>query len=128
MFRCETHFHKWGRMQGMEPNDSQMHFHFGSCICVGVVNVQSLGWKGKKTPNWTLMTHYKGFEVQMLKLPSHHSFIPDLHELWSKEGVGVKLRIWLLTINPLKVGSNGLWLGHVIHCWKDLFESYKILP
>ncbi len=30
--------------------------HFGSCICVGVANVQSLGWKGKQTPNWAPMT------------------------------------------------------------------------
>jgi hypothetical protein len=32
----------------MKPNDSQMHSHFGSYICGKVVNVQSLGWKGKK--------------------------------------------------------------------------------
>jgi len=38
----------------------------------------------------------------MLKLPSHCSFRPDLHELWSKDRAGVKLGIWLLTINPLK--------------------------
>jgi hypothetical protein len=30
-------------MQKMEPNDSQMHSHFGSCICVKVLNVQNLG-------------------------------------------------------------------------------------
>ncbi len=24
VFRCETHFQKWGRVQGMEPNDFQM--------------------------------------------------------------------------------------------------------
>ncbi len=34
----------------MKPNDSQMHFE--SCIRARVVNVRSLGWKGKKTPNW----------------------------------------------------------------------------
>jgi hypothetical protein len=48
VFRCETHSHKWGIMQGMKPNDSQVHSHFGSCTCVGVVNVWSLDWKGKK--------------------------------------------------------------------------------
>jgi hypothetical protein len=52
VFRFETHSHKWGRMQGMKPNDFQVHSHFGSCIRVGVVNVQSLGWKGKQAPNW----------------------------------------------------------------------------
>jgi hypothetical protein len=35
----ETHFHKWGRVQEMEPNDSQVHSHFGSCTCVRVLNV-----------------------------------------------------------------------------------------
>jgi hypothetical protein len=43
VFRYEIHFHKWGKMQGMEPNDSQVHSHFGSYIRAGVVNVQSLG-------------------------------------------------------------------------------------
>jgi len=39
----------------MKPNDSQMHSHFRSSIHVGVVNVQSLGWKGKEAPNWAPM-------------------------------------------------------------------------
>jgi hypothetical protein len=64
----------------------------------------------------------------MLKLPSHCSFKPDLHELWSKEGVGVKLRIKLSTTNPLKVRVKWASIGRAIHCWKDLFEAYKILP
>ncbi len=53
VFRCETHSHKWGRVQGMKPNDSQVHFHFGGCTRAKVVNVQNLGWKGRKIPNWT---------------------------------------------------------------------------
>jgi len=48
MFRCETHSHKWGKMQRMKFNDSQMHSHFGSYTHEGVANVQSLGWKRKK--------------------------------------------------------------------------------
>jgi hypothetical protein len=47
VFKCDTHFHKWGKVQGMKPNDSQVHSHFGNCICAGVINVQSLDWKGK---------------------------------------------------------------------------------
>jgi ribonucleotide reductase beta subunit family protein with ferritin-like domain len=27
-----------------------------------------------------------------------------------------------------KQGSNEFWLGRFIHCWKDIFEGYKILP
>jgi hypothetical protein len=40
----------------MEPNDSEMHSHFGNCIHARVANVQKLGWKNKNTPNWTPMT------------------------------------------------------------------------
>jgi hypothetical protein len=29
---------------------------------------------------------------------------------------------------PLEQGSNHFQLEHVIHCWKDLFEGYNILP
>ncbi len=39
MFKCETHIHKWGKVQEMESNDSQVHSHFGSCTCVGVQNL-----------------------------------------------------------------------------------------
>jgi hypothetical protein len=56
VFRCEIHFHKWEKMQGMEPNDSQVQSHFGNCIHVRVTNVQNLGWKGKQTSNWALKT------------------------------------------------------------------------
>jgi len=56
VFRCETHSHKWGGgMQGMKPNGSQVHSHFGNYIHARVVNVQRLGWKGKQTPNWAFM-------------------------------------------------------------------------
>ncbi len=47
MLRCETHFHKWGRIQRMKPNDSQVHSHFGDYICAGISNGWSLGWKRK---------------------------------------------------------------------------------
>jgi hypothetical protein len=39
VFSYETHTHKWGRVQGVEPNDSQVHSHFGNCIREGVMNV-----------------------------------------------------------------------------------------
>jgi hypothetical protein len=32
VFGSETHFHKWGKVQKIETNDSQVHCHFGSCI------------------------------------------------------------------------------------------------
>jgi hypothetical protein len=56
VFRCETHSHKWGKVQGMKPNDSQVHSHFGNCTHTKIPNVQNLGWKGKQTPNWAPRT------------------------------------------------------------------------
>ncbi len=61
MFKSETYFHKWGKVQGMEPNGFQMHSHFGSCTCVGVVDVQIFGLKSKQTPNWASMTSLEIF-------------------------------------------------------------------
>ncbi len=56
VFRCETHFYKWGRVQRMEPNDFHMHSHFGNYIHVIVANVESLGWKRKQVANWAPRT------------------------------------------------------------------------
>jgi hypothetical protein len=57
--KSETHSHKWGKVQGTKPNDFQVHSQFGSYNRVGVVNVQNLGWKGKKKQNWAFMTPLK---------------------------------------------------------------------
>ncbi len=53
VFKSETLPHKCGGVQETKPNDSKVHFHFGSYIHVGVPNVQGLSWKGKQTPNAT---------------------------------------------------------------------------
>jgi hypothetical protein len=61
----------------------------------------------------------------MLQNPSHFSFRLDLHELWSKEGAGVKLGIWFLTTNPLKARVK--W-GPIGSCYTPLnffFKGYK---
>jgi hypothetical protein len=52
VFKNETHSHKQGKMQEIEPNDFQVHFHFESCIHAKVPNTQSLGWKGKQMQIW----------------------------------------------------------------------------
>jgi hypothetical protein len=112
-------------MQGMKPNDSQMHSHFGSCnfgncTRARVVNVQGFGWKGKKHQIGPLGYHWKGLEAYMLKVPLHCSFRPNLCELWSKERAGIKVGIWLLTTNPLKEGGQ-------IRCnWNVLYTIGKI--
>jgi hypothetical protein len=40
----------------MEPNDFQVHSHFGGCTRAGVANVWNFGWKGKQAPNWAPKT------------------------------------------------------------------------
>jgi hypothetical protein len=42
---------------------------------------------------------WKGLEVQMSKMASHDPFEHLKHKLLSKEGLGVKLAIWLPTTN-----------------------------
>jgi hypothetical protein len=113
VFGCETHFHKWEKMQGMEPNDSQVHSHFGNHTHVRVTNVQHLGWKGKQTSNWAPKTP--------LKNSSHCSFRLNLHELWSKEGTWIKLGIWLPNTNPLKLGVKWALIGA---CYTPLERSF----
>jgi hypothetical protein len=55
--------------------------------------------KNQIGPPWY---HYKSLEVYMPKVLSHCSFRLKMHELWSKEWLGIKLRIWLLTTNPFR--------------------------
>jgi hypothetical protein len=38
----ETHSYTWGRVQKIEPNDFQVHSHFGSCTTVEVLNILNL--------------------------------------------------------------------------------------
>jgi hypothetical protein len=52
MFENETHFHKWERMQDIEPKGSQVHSHLENDIRARVLNIQSLSRKGEQAPNW----------------------------------------------------------------------------
>jgi hypothetical protein len=69
---------------------------------VKVANVQSRSWKSKQATNWAPKISLERSWSLDAKIAPHCSFKIDLHELWSKEGVGVKFPIWLLAINPLK--------------------------
>jgi len=62
----------------------------------------------------------------MSKMASHEPFGHPQHKLWSKEGSGVKLPVWLPTLQ--KVGNRpdpGVCRRSATHCWKALEESYK---
>jgi hypothetical protein len=61
----------------------------------------------------------------MSKMASHEPFGHLQHKLWSKEGPGIKLAVWLPTI---KVGNRpdlGVCRWIVTHRWKAFEESYK---
>jgi hypothetical protein len=61
----------------------------------------------------------------MSKMRSHHPFAHLKHKLWPKEGLGVKLTIWL---QPLKVGNRPDFLpcmGRATYLWKALNEGYN---
>jgi len=46
--------------------------------------------------------YWKGLEVWMSKMALHEPFGHSQHKLWSKEGPGVKLPVWLLTTKSWK--------------------------
>jgi hypothetical protein len=109
-------FHKWGRVQGMKPNDSQMHSHFGSCICAGITNVWNLGWKGKQAPNWAPM---KPLETFLRHSCLRFTYIVHLDLIFMSY---VQKKRWESNWEfdswphiPWKQGSNEIWLGRVIH-------------
>jgi hypothetical protein len=83
----------------------------GSCKCLKP-------WlESKKTPNWAPMTPLKRSWSYISEKPSHCSIRLNFHEL----------KIWLPTINPLKIGVKWTLIMCVIHHWKDPFEGYKVL-
>jgi hypothetical protein len=63
----------------------------------------------------------------MPKIPLHYSFRFEIHELWSKEGLGIKLEIRLPTMYPLRVGVKSFPIG-VYNTWlkKYFWGLYNI--
>ncbi len=103
VFGCETHFHKWGRVQRMKPMTPKCTPTFGVALVRESWMFIALVRKVNKHQIGTLGYHWKVLEVWMPQVPSHCSFRYDMHELWSKEGMGIKLWIWFPTTNPLRV-------------------------
>jgi hypothetical protein len=54
---------------------------------------EALVGKANKHQIGPLIYHWKGLEMEMFKVPLHYSCKPNMHELKSKEGVGVELGI-----------------------------------
>jgi hypothetical protein len=57
VFTCEIHFHKWGRVQEMKPNDSQVRSHFGNCIRVEFQMFRGLAGKANEHQIGSLAHH-----------------------------------------------------------------------
>jgi hypothetical protein len=67
LFESEHTFHKWGKVQKIEPNDSQIFR-----VLVEMENKHQIG---------PLRYHWKGLEIQMPKVPLHYSFRLETHKL-----------------------------------------------
>jgi len=123
VFRCETHFHKWGKVQGMKPNDSQVHSHFGSCKCLKP-------WLERQTntklgPQNTIR---KVLKRRCLRCPHivHLNLIFMNYDQKKKRESN-----WKFDSRPQipwKKRSNEVRLGQTIQHWKDIFKGYTISP
>jgi hypothetical protein len=71
-------------MQKMEPNDFQVHFHFGVTLVRESQMFRALVEKENKHQIRLLRYHWKDLEVKMPKVPSRCSFKIDVHELQKK--------------------------------------------
>jgi hypothetical protein len=61
----------------------------------------------------------------MSKMASHEPFGHLQHKLWSKEGSGVKLAVWLSTTKSRESTRSRVCRWSVTYLWKALEESYK---
>jgi hypothetical protein len=61
----------------------------------------------------------------MSKLVSHEPFGHLQHKLWSKEGPGVKLIVWLPTTKSQELTRFGACRWSATHRWKALEENYN---
>jgi hypothetical protein len=122
-------FHKWGRVQGMEPNDPQGHSHFGNCThvkeswmfkaLVGKVNKHQIG---PPRYHWKKVLKCKCLKCLCI---IHLDLICMSYD--QKKGQEPNWEFDFQPQIPLKQGLNDFWLGRVIHHWKYLF-GYNIVP
>jgi hypothetical protein len=69
----------------------------GTCSPSGVPKTQSLIVGSKHFALRCFLCRWKGLEVKMSKMALYEPFQNLKHKLWSKEGPGVKLAVWLST-------------------------------
>jgi hypothetical protein len=74
---------------------------------------------------WCFLYHWKAFGTYMSKMGSHFSFGHLKHKLWPKEGMGVKLPIWLSTTKSQDRFDLLGYKGRATYCWKALVKNYN---
>ncbi len=126
VFRCETHFHKWGRVQRLKPNDS--HMTLGIALMWELWTFQALVGKAKNTKLGPQHTIEKVLKCICLKCPCiiHLDLICMNYD--EKKGWELNWKFDSQSQIPWKQGSNEVWLERVIHHWKSIFKGYKIVP
>jgi hypothetical protein len=127
LLRCETCSHKWGRVQGMKPNDSQVPlWELHSCMSCKCLKP----WFERKT-NIKLGLHdtiKKILKLRCLKCPHivHLDLIFMSYDQKKRCESNWEFDSWPQT--PWKKGTNEHRLRCAIHGWKDFFEGYKTFP
>jgi len=96
-----------------------------SYISVGVANVQSME-RQTSTKLGPHVTIKKVLKCRCSKCPPiiHLDLIGMNYD--QKKGWELNYKFAFQPQTPWKQGSNGVWLEHVIHHWKDIFKSYEI--
>jgi hypothetical protein len=103
------------------PSDS----HFGSWSANGLPNVQK-AIAGAKT-HWieeSFISLKKSWNVDVWN-GLHDLFGQLKHRLWPKEGLRVKLAIWLPTTKSQESPNFLMWRWCATYLWKDLDKGYK---
>jgi len=102
-------FAKSWKVQEIEPNHSQVHSYFGSCIHARVLEIQNLGWKGKQAPIWVPKISLKNIKFRYLKCT--HIVHLDLKCMNYDQMKGQESPIWLSTTNPFKTRVKWALIG-----------------
>ncbi len=79
---------------------------------------------------WRFLYHWKALGTYMFEMGSHCSFGHLKHKLWPKEGLGVKLPVWLLT-RKSRESTRFTWLQMTCHIplessWRELQLFFRL--
>jgi hypothetical protein len=114
-----------GKCEGMNPHTSKGASTLGVRVpmdsWIFKEWLQGSKFNGVKSS----LYHWKKFRTWMSKMGSHDPFGHLKHKLWPREGPGIKLAIWLLTI---KVRNHFYFLmcrWCATYRWKALDEGYN---